>query len=191
MDMQLKLIPLIANLSQILDRINEDLISKEEVVKIYSKLYVSLGIVKIKDLINEGIKRSTIKALFNNIDEIDTEARGLYPNKFKDMRLSSIYSKQYMNSLRLSIKNKSIKRFFISTVVTGCDVDKNFYNSIKTFCKKEKAMFLGMLSTDPASRRAKSQSKIDKILDNMLKKLDITHNRIKGREYNTLTEFKQ
>lgn len=136
-----------------------------KILNTYAEIYPEFERVRYKDLIDVGINKSSIKALFSNIDEIDSESRREFPNKFKDVRLNSIYGKKYMKDLRSTIKDKSITRFIITTAVTGCDVDENFLASIKTYCKEKNAMLLVMLSTDPASKRAKSSSKIDRLLE--------------------------
>lgn len=138
--------------------------NREEIISKYASIYLEQGKVTYRDLTDAGIKRSAIKVLYRDIDEIEQDARHEFPHKFKDIRLNSIYTTKYMKDLRDVIKDESIKRFLITTAVTGCEVDKNFLASAKHYCAVNNAKLLIMLSTDPASRVAKSASKIDKAL---------------------------
>lgn len=64
---------------------------------------------------------------------------------------------------RLQAQAKRYCRFFVTTAVAGCQVHKRFLKSVDTFCKKNDALLLVLMSADPASKNGWS---IDPLLQN-------------------------
>ncbi len=120
----------------------------DSIVMKYCDIYKTNKIVKIEDFTREGIGKPSLFKYFNSIDEIDTEARIKYPNKFKDVRLKSLLSDTSIKNLKSAIEDKSVKRFFITTAVAGCEVGEKEYYSVKNYCRVNNAMLLICVSED-------------------------------------------
>ena len=140
---------------------------KNEILAGYSKLRKSQG----RDLSMEDILSSTeytkdmIKHHWGSIGKLDEFARKKYPTRFIDIKIEKIISPKKLQKLTSTISK--YKKFFITTAVTGCDVHTGFYNSIKTWEKKNNGKILILISSDPAHNLDKgSLGRVPKVLAN-------------------------
>jgi len=107
--------------------------------------------VKMTDLIDMGgdnITPDMVKHHFRNLSRLEEAARDAYPDKFHDVSLSDLLGPKALHRLSNVIGN--YKRFVITTAVTGCVVDKEFLDSINSFCDKNNAALLVLVASDPA-----------------------------------------
>lgn len=121
------------------------------IINTYIKLANKLGFHPTRsDLNNAGISRDQIRYYFSNFLSLKELVSKEYSKS-----LTSILDSDFFNNEKLSALKKDIKkhkRFVITTAVTGCKVNKEFYESIKNFCKINKAKLLILLSSDPGSK---------------------------------------
>jgi len=95
--------------------------------------------------------KDSIKHYFSSLSELDSIARKTHPDMFFDIDISDLLSKRAIKELRSKIKKH--KKFVVTTAVTGCTVDINFYESIKNYCTKNKALLLVLVASDPAHNK--------------------------------------
>lgn len=125
---------------------------KNIILKTYTKLIKKIGNVKMKDLKDEGISKDMVAHHFGSLGSLDNEAREKEPDVFKNVSIESLYSKEALSTLRKDVTNSD--RFVITTAVNGKEVDRNFYESIKVYCRENNAKLLILVSSDPASSLA-------------------------------------
>lgn len=122
---------------------------KKKIIKRYASLYKKLRRpVHMSDLKEYGVTKDMIVHHFSSIKKLDEIAREQIPSCFFDVPVADLYSKKNIKQLLSSAKKA--KRFVITTAVTGCMVDYNFYNSLKNFCVVNDAELLILVSSDPA-----------------------------------------
>lgn len=115
------------------------------------------------DLKSLGLAERTIRTHFGNLDGLDLEARKSAPKVFKKVIDEYSFTDEQFNQLKDEIKN--YKRFVITTAVTGCDIHKPALESIKNYCKRNKAKLLILPCSDPASKRGRSKWQLDHHID--------------------------
>ena len=125
---------------------------KNLILNTYIKLIKKIGNVKIKDLKSEGISKDMVAHHFGSLGSLDSEARKKSPEVFKNIAIESLYSKEALSGLRKDVTKSN--KFVITTAVNGKEVDLNFYESIKVYCKENDAKLLILVSSDPASSLA-------------------------------------
>lgn len=122
-----------------------------KIINAYIKLANRLGFHPSRsDLINIGISLDTIRWHFGNFSALKELVVKNYSKS-----LTSVIDPEFFKNEKLAAIKKDIqthKKFVITTAVTGCSVDKNFYKSIKNYCNKNKAKLLILLSSDPGSK---------------------------------------
>lgn len=138
--------------------------TKEKILRTYIKLHKKLSNVRWSDLGSKDITRAAVRHHFQSLAGLDEMARKKYPEKFKDIHIDNLITPKLKAKLTSTVSK--YKRFIITTVVTGCEVDKKALASVRNYCKKRKAKLLVLVCSDPAHRTAKEggYGTIDKIL---------------------------
>lgn len=127
---------------------------KAEIIKLYAELSAALSrSPKMDELIDKGFTKDSIRHHFSSLGKLDSSARTAYPDSFFDVDIQDIYTNKTIKDFRKLVKKH--KRYIITTAVTGCQIDENFYNSIKTYCRLNDALLLVMVSSDPAHIKSK------------------------------------
>lgn len=111
------------------------------------------------ELLGLGVTRHQIRHAFSSMAGLRVTAKKLYPKAFERVVDESLFTPK--NFAKLKSEVKPIKRFVITTAVTGCKVDEEFLASIDGYCKYHDAMLLILVATDPA---AKAGWQLDPIL---------------------------
>lgn len=138
---------------------------REKLVKLYAKLNKKNRRVKMEDLAENGWPSGTVKHYFPSLMKLDEVARTEYPDCFNDIDIQDLLNLNAIKELRKAVKDYN--RFVITTAVTGCEVDENFYKSIQTYCKKKDAKLLILMSSDTGQAKTKNgYGSIDKKLAN-------------------------
>jgi hypothetical protein len=128
---------------------------KESIVADYAELSKTLKrSPKMDELVAKGHTKDSIKHHFSSLTKLDEEARIKSPDSFFDIGIEDIFGNKAIKELRSKIR--AHKRFFITTAVTGCAIDDNFYASIRGFCKQQKALLLLLVASDPAHVQSKN-----------------------------------
>jgi len=109
-----------------------------------------------------GITKDMVSHHYGSLGRLKVAARKKYPKKFKHILDDSIFNRKALNSLKSSIKG--VKRFVITTAVTGCEVDKGFLSSINNYCKINDAKLLVLLASDPARPHNKDGLIVDEAI---------------------------
>lgn len=109
-----------------------------------------------------GLTRNAIREHFKNQTELHT-----YMLDKHDKELPSIFNEASFTEERLKHTVKEIssaKKFLITTAVVDKQIDSGFYNSLKTFCKYNKAELLILPCKDVASRKSTFDWNLDPAL---------------------------
>jgi RNase P/RNase MRP subunit p30 len=126
-------------------------VKKEKLLKEYAKLAKKLKkSPRLADLVDAGYTKDMVGHHFQSLSRLDEEARKAYPDNFYNVTIDCLLNPKATQDLRDTVKG--FKRFVITTAVTGCKVDMNFYKSIKTYCKIKDAALLILVASDPAHR---------------------------------------
>lgn len=136
--------------------------TKKDMLKWYCEVYNKIGsTITREDVRNDG--RYTVNMInnhFGGIEKLEHKARELYPDKFKDISLDSIKSITKIKQLHESIGK--YKKFVITTAVAGSEPHMPFLNSLRNFCKINKAKLIVLICEDPGrfkySKRKKGNS---------------------------------
>lgn len=133
------------------------------------KAYAQLRKKKRTDLSMEDFTSGTsytkdmLRHHWGSITKIDAEARDKYPKCFMDVYIEDVMTEDALEHLRETVRTND--KFVITTAVTGCLLDVKAYNSIKQYCKLNKAALLVLVASDPASNLDRgSLGRIDKRL---------------------------
>lgn len=125
---------------------------KKQIVKAYAKLNKdNRRRPTMEELVAKGFTKDSIKHHFSSLGKLEEAAREASPDSFYDVEIENIISDKVVKDLRKVIKKH--KRFVVTTAVTGCLVDDNFYSSIKTYCKTNDALMLVLVASDPATNK--------------------------------------
>lgn len=134
----------------------------QDILSIYKRLLLKTKTPpSLADMSENGVTSSAIRHSFKNMAGLEAKARKEFGNLFKNVVLDTVFTES--NAILLKDEIKKYKRFVITTAVSGCEVDGNFYESIKNYCKKNKAKLLILIATDPAANVSRT---IDKLLEN-------------------------
>jgi hypothetical protein len=139
--------------------------AKKNIVKIYLKIVKKLQrLPTIADFLDENITRHKIRHHFGNIEKLHSFVDDNNTDELHSLiaHQSVIFSKQKLIELADKIKNK--RKFFLTTAVSGKNVDKNYYNSIKNWCKANDAELLILPCADVGSSSKKIAWTFDPIL---------------------------
>lgn len=128
---------------------------KETIIQKYADLYKKDKNVTLEQMSKAGVGEKPIRRVFGSFSGLKDAIRGLKPEIFNDISLDKL--KDLFSPSELKQYNK----FIVTTAITGCDVDPNFYASIKKYCTLNKAKLLILTASDPV---AKVEPTIDKVL---------------------------
>lgn len=96
-----------------------------------------------------GFSRDLVRYYFGNMSGLRKTAKLLNPKAFKgNIDIEDYVSDEYIAELNRDIKKH--KRFVITTAISGQKLHTGFVNSIKTFCKANKARLIVLPAHDPA-----------------------------------------
>lgn len=130
------------------DKVHEK--KKAEIMDNFLSFIESNGYVPTqRDLEDLGYTRNTIRHYYTNLDTLDQIAREEYPRVFKKIIDEYSFTQEMYNQLRDKVKDH--KKFVITTAVTGCDVHEKGLDTIKNYCKRNKALHLILPCSDPAN----------------------------------------
>lgn len=115
--------------------------TKQEIVSTYLKILVNRKFIPSRaDLKDCGINRDAIRHHFGNLSKLKAAAREENPEAF-----NALFGEEQMTwdlARETATLAKRYKRFVVTAVVNGCAVNQDFYKSLKTYAKKNKAMLL-------------------------------------------------
>lgn len=100
---------------------------------------------------NTGFKTTTIKTNFGDYSKLENLVREENPDLFKNIIDETHFTDEMFEDLELEIKK--YKKFVITSAVTGCKPFEEGLNSLKNFCKRNKAKLLIQPCSDPAHIR--------------------------------------
>lgn len=123
--------------------------TKKDMLKWYCELYNKIGGTPTRDDIRTDAK-FTIHMIgnhFGGIEKLEYKSRELFPDKFKDVSLDSIKSMTRIKQLHASVEKYN--KFVITTAVAGAEPHMPFLNSLRNFCKINKAKLLILVCEDP------------------------------------------
>lgn len=127
---------------------------KTQILADYARLAKELNRqVKMTDLVDIGYTKDTINHHFGSLTRLDDAAREKHEAKFHDVSVQSLLGPKALSKLQGAVAKH--KRFVVTTAVTGCPIDDNFYQSIKTYCSLNDAVLLVLAQSDPAHTRDK------------------------------------
>jgi hypothetical protein len=146
---------------------SKKIFDKREGLSYYLKLKNELGrIPSRKELVHmeDGPSASWFSKWFGSVAEMESAARKEFPDQFTDYSIKQLTTKTRIKQLRQDVKDYD--RFIITSAVTGCDVDENFYKSLKKLAKKKNAKILVIVCSDPAKNKDKENKlgHVDKTL---------------------------
>jgi hypothetical protein len=123
---------------------------KREILEIYTGLVESgTYFPSLLDLKQAGITRETMRHHFGKLSSLRSFAKEMMPDSFD----GSVNIEEYVSDEYLAYLDKEIrkyKRFVITTAVSGQKVHARFIESIRNYCKVNKAKLLILPSHDPA-----------------------------------------
>lgn len=126
----------------------------------------------MNDMMDLGFSSYTINNYFGSLDGLEEDARDQYPTAFSKVIDEHSFTEDEFK--RLEGEVKEYKRFVITSAVTGCSVHQPALDSLKNYCKKNKAKLLVLPCSDPASSRKNKWS-----LDHRLQKSSIVFRDLK------------
>lgn len=131
-----------------------------EILSIYCKVAKSKKVYPTRAQMREaGVGDKAIRYNFGNITKLKTAAKEVNPQAFeKILDDESFNSKSYDE---LTEKISKYKRFVITTAISENEVHEEFYSSIKTYCKENKALLLILPVKDSNSSSYDIDSKLD------------------------------
>lgn len=128
----------------------EDAAKKDAILKKYVSLVESGTFFPGRgDLKSAGVPRDQWRHYFTNLAGLRAAAKESYPDAFA----GSLTIEDYLSDKNLDKLNKRIKkhkRFVITTAVSGQQAHDGFLQSIRQYCKHNKAKLLILPSHDPA-----------------------------------------
>ena len=126
---------------------------KEGILRQYANLAKKLKRkIGINDMVDIGVSKDTITHYFRSLSRLEEAAREKYDTRFHDVAINEIMGPKALKKLSTSVSK--FNRFFVTTAITGCQVDKNFLKSAVSFCKLNKAQLLVLVASDPAHNRS-------------------------------------
>lgn len=127
---------------------------KDKILEKYAELNLLLSRrPTMDDLVSAGFTKDSVKHHFSSLANLEAAARDKYPDNFFDIEIEDVLNKRALNQLRSKIKKH--KRFVVTTAVTGCPINDDFYASIKNYCALNKALLLILVASDPSNHKDK------------------------------------
>lgn len=137
-------------------RVAESADKKKEIVDKFAQLNQSLKRKPtMDDLAWAGFTKDSVKHHFSSLAKLESIARQAHPDLFFDVSIEDVLSDKAVNDLRKQIKKH--KRFIVTSAVTGCTVDENFYKSLKIYCAVNDALLLVLMASDPAHSKGNNR----------------------------------
>jgi len=127
--------------------------TREEYIEILFKKRKELGRPLLYDDVIRLMNGRRFSVEFGKVAKLDSIFREHYPDFFNDISLAQFKNRTHVRQSLKKIKNHN--RFIVTTAVTGCEVDEDFYASLKVYCKKNDAKLLILVAEDPARPRDK------------------------------------
>jgi len=125
----------------------------DQIMRVYSNLAKKMKRkIGMNDMIDAGITKDTVTHHFRSLARLEEAARDKYDGRFHDVAINEIMGPKALKKLSASVSKYN--RFFITTAITGCNVDKNFLKSAVSYCEKNKAQLLVLVASDPAHNRS-------------------------------------
>jgi hypothetical protein len=123
---------------------------KEAILKAYVKLVEDKKMwPNSGQMANAGFNQDRVRRAFGSREELKKIVKRHYPESCKNIVDESVFSKKVFDELKKD--TKEYKRFVITSVVVGCEVDQDALESLDTYCKKNDALLLIMTCADPAA----------------------------------------
>lgn len=142
-----------------------------------------------------GITREEIRQRFTNLQKLHAHMRSNFADSFSDIPIEDLLATKVVKEFETDLKK--YKRFVITTAVLGCQVNQEFLNSIKNYCKLKEAKLLVLTCADPAKRNSSwsTLGHIDKSLQDYVvtKEISLNNNlflcsiKTSAKQINTLT----
>lgn len=120
----------------------------------------------MQDMISLGFVSYSINNYFNGLNGLEQQARAEFPSVFSKVIDEHAFTEDEFGKLQKEVCRYD--RFVITSAVTGCEVHEQSLESIKNYCKRNKAKLLVLPCSDPASNRKNKWS-----LDHRLQKASI------------------
>ena len=117
-----------------------------EIIKTYVDLVRKHQFVKQNMLIDAGVSADKVKHYFRSLERLNLAAREKYPKAFFDIFLTDELVAEQQQKLEDALN--SCDRFLVTTVVTGCKVDKKLLKSMHNYCKRRNARILVLVASD-------------------------------------------
>lgn len=130
--------------------LDESAEKKREVLEAYVGLVESgTYFPSLLDLKRIGITREVMRHSFGKLSSLRSFAKEMMPDSFEgSVDIEEYVSEEYLSYLDEEIKRH--KRFVITTAVAGQKVHPRFIESMRNYCKVNKAKLLILPSHDPA-----------------------------------------
>lgn len=120
-------------------------ITAEQIIEIYRKLMRTFRrFPTFNELSRYNITKNSIIRHFGSIQQLQHLISKHFPSSFQDT-LDYLYSPQKQQQVSQLIKK--YKRFVVTTAVLGAKVHRQFYASIKKYCRKNNALLLVLLAS--------------------------------------------
>lgn len=124
---------------------------KQKIIKTYTEAVKKFKRTPTEAELREfGLTRNAVRWHFKNPEDLRKHCREAYPKVFANIIDESIFNAENMRALEDLVSEA--KCVVVSSVVTGCKVDKPFLNAIRSYTKKRKGTDLYIPITDPAAK---------------------------------------
>lgn len=122
---------------------------KTRIIDIYIRIVKEKKMTPTRaDLLEAGVNKDAYRNHFNTLDKLKEAARLKDPKAFNDLVDEKVFTPKIFKKLKGEVSK--YKNFVITTAVTGMPVHSKFYQNLKYYCKKNKALLLVLPSSDPA-----------------------------------------
>lgn len=139
--------------------------NKDEIVKVYLNiLNTKLKIPSYSDFIVNGISKDQIKYYHGNIIALHEYMSENYATEIESVVLTEHSVFSHVKTKQLKDDLKKYKKFIITTVVSGKNVNTSFYQSIQNYCKKNNAKLICIPAQDKISRSSGVSYSFDPLL---------------------------
>lgn len=103
------------------------------------------------ELVKAGVSKDRVKHHFGSLTNLKEYVQKNHANEIKDVFDEQSFIKRNMKTL--DSKLSKYNRFVITSIVGGGSIHNEFYESLKLYCKENKAALLLLVCEDPASIR--------------------------------------
>lgn len=137
----------------------EEIDKKQQIINAYLEVVKETNRLPLRfDLVSKSITKDTINYHFNSLEKLHEYMQEEHLEEIEKSVLTdkTVFSKIRMGTLREDLK--TYNKFVVTTVVTGKTVNKNFFDSLKFYCKKYNACLLLIPCVDTMSMNAPPSS---------------------------------